>query len=81
MNRYDLKIQDIIKEGGKIKRVDYKYVAHNEFNQMAFIKGSRNITKKDKVTEDSLQEWLVKKIKTKGQKELKELLGQKTNAS
>ena len=81
MNRYDLKIQDIIKKEGKIKRVDYKYVAHNELNQMAFIKGSRKITKKDKVTEDSLQEWLVKKIKTKGQKELKELLGQKTNAS
>jgi hypothetical protein len=80
MNRYDLKIQDIIKEEGKIIRVDYKYIAHDEFNKMAFIKGSKNLTEKDKLEDLSLEEWLLKKIKTKDQKNLKKLLGQKTNA-
>ncbi len=81
MNRYDLKIQDIIKEEGKIVRVDYKYIAHDELNKMAFIKGSKNLTEKDKLEDLSLEEWLLKKIKTKEQKNLKKLLGQKTNAS
>lgn len=81
MNKYNLKIQDIIKEEGKIVRVDYKYIAHNEFNQMAFIKGTKNITEKDKIEDKSLEEWLLKKIKTKGQKNLKELLGQKVDIS
>jgi hypothetical protein len=80
-NNYELQIKDIIKEEGKITRVDYKYIAHDEFNKMAFIKGSKNLTEKDKLEDLSLEEWLLKKIKTKGQKNLKELLGQKTNAS
>jgi len=80
-NKYELQIKDIIKEEGKITRVDYKYIARNEFNQMAFVKGSKNITEKDKLEDLSLEEWLLKKIKTKEQKKLKGLLGQKTNAS
>ena len=80
-NKYELQIKDIIKEEGKIISVDYKYIAHDEFNKMAFIKGSKNLTEKDKLEDLSLEEWLLKKIKTKGQKNLKELLGQKTNAS
>jgi len=80
-NKYDLQIKEIIKEEGKITRVDYKYIVHNEFNQMAFVKGSKNITEKDKLEDLSLEEWLLKKIKTKEQKKLKGLLGQKTNAS
>tara|TARA_R100001463_G_scaffold8646_5_gene26421 strand:+ start:1541 stop:1792 length:252 start_codon:yes stop_codon:yes gene_type:complete len=80
-NKYELQIKDTIKEEGKITRVDYKYIAHNESNQMAFVKGSKNITEKDKLEDLSLEEWLLKKIKTKEQKKLKGLLGQKTNAS
>ena len=45
-----------------------------------FIKGSKNLTEKDKLEDLSLEEWLLKKIKTKDQKNLKKLLGQKTNA-
>ena len=45
------------------------------------IKGTKNITKKDKIEDKSLEEWLLKKIKTKGQKNLKELLGQKVDIS
>ena len=80
-NKYELQIKDIIKEEGKITRVDYKYIAHDEFNKMAFVKGRKNLTEKDKLEDLSLEEWLLKKIKTKEQKNLKKLLGQKTNAS
>jgi len=80
-NRYELQILDVIKEENKIVRVDYKYKAHNELNQMAFVKGSKNIGEKDKLEDISLEEWLLKKIKTKEQKKLKELLSQKVDLS
>ena len=46
--------------------------------QIEIIERSQAVSKKDKVEDSTVEEWLLKKIKTKGQKELKELLGQKT---
>ena len=78
-NTYDLQIEIIERnEKKEITAVQYKYTAYNEKNQMAFIKKSQAVSKKDTVEDSSVEEWLLKKIKTKGQKELKELLGQKT---
>tara|TARA_R100000322_G_scaffold154914_1_gene113898 strand:- start:112 stop:369 length:258 start_codon:yes stop_codon:yes gene_type:complete len=78
-NTYDLQIKFIERnEKREITAVQYKYIAYNEKNQMAFIKKSQAVSKKDKVEDSTVEEWLLKKIKTKGQKELKELLGQKT---
>ena len=80
-NTYDLQIEIIERnEKKEITAVQYKYIAYNEKNQMAFIKKSQAVSKKDKVEDSTVEEWLLKKIKTKGQKELKELLGQKTCA-
>ena len=78
-NTYDLQIEIIERnEKKEITAIQYKYIAYNEKNQMAFIKKSQAVSKKDKVEDSTVEEWLLKKIKTKGQKELKELLDQKT---
>ena len=66
-NTYDLQIEIIERnEKKEITAVQYKYTAYNEKNQMAFIKKSQAVSKKDKVEDSTVEEWLLKKIKTKG---------------
>ena len=65
-NKYDLQIEIIERnEKKEITGVQYKYIAYNEKNQMAFIKKLQPVSKKDKVEDSTVEEWLLKKLKLK----------------